>query len=292
MEELLFLDVEAAVDVSAGEALVVGGADSSLGSWDPKRAVRFGKGEMDGSWSCSVPLPKKGEAGEFKLGRLRGEVCEWEPLADNRRWPSSGLGPKTRLKMSWGEPRIAIEASAAQLEANARANIRKLEDRAGSALELDLERKGDNAYYYAHNRKFEVPADAKVISGPGLITGGAPVLIEAGSQRLDGAAEERTVHVKDYSWADSGAKVKVYVELPEGVLPKEGADSVVETEWGSTKVDLTIKSMPRHKLTIEKLNAEIKVESCTTRVEAHKNRVVLQLAKKKETTWYNLTKSK
>ena len=25
---------------------------------------------------------------------------------------------------------------------------------------------GENAYYYAHNRKFEVPPDAKVISGP------------------------------------------------------------------------------------------------------------------------------
>jgi len=60
-----------------------------------------------------------------------------------------------------------------------------------------------------------------------------------------------------------------------------------------SNLDVTIMARPKQRLKIEKLNADIKPESCTTRVEAKKNRIVLQLVKKRETvTWYNLTKSK
>ena len=37
---------------------------------------------------------------------------------------------------------------------------------------------GENAYYFAHNRHFEIPEDAKIISGPGLVTGGSPEKIQ------------------------------------------------------------------------------------------------------------------
>lgn len=195
--------------------------------------------------------------------------------------------------MVWSEvqigARISVEVSAKHLEANARAT-KRLEEREGSALQSNVDQKGENAYYYAHTRKFEVPEHAKVISGPGLITGGQPVLIEAGAMAVDASAEERTVWMKDYSWADSKGKVKVYIPVPEGLLPAEGAEELVEAEYAATQVDLTIKSKPRQRLRIEKLNAEIKVDACSTRVEVQKNRVVLQLAKKRETTWYNLTK--
>ncbi len=35
--------------------------------------------------------------------------------------------------------------------------------------------------------------------------------------------------VQDYSWSDSGTKVKVYVPIEEGILPMEGAEDIVET---------------------------------------------------------------
>ncbi|CAJ1444795.1 unnamed protein product, partial [Effrenium voratum] len=85
-----------------------------------------------------------------------------------------------------------------------------------SALRENIQKKGENAYYYAHNRKFEVPADAKVISGPGLVTGGPPVKldIEANAPSADKPLEA----IRNFSWTDDGGKVKVYLQLPDGTL--------------------------------------------------------------------------
>jgi len=280
--------LEVLCEASPDQQVGVAGAEAALGQWDPTKAVQLQRTEASSStWTGEIPMPQGG--GEFKLVLLKGSEVSWEPLEDNRRWPSTGLGQGTTLRMKYGEGRIGVEASPEQIEANARA-VKKLEERQGSALQENVDTKGENAYYFAHTRKFEVPPDAKVITGPGLITGGTPILIEAGAMAVDSSEEDRTVWLKDYSWADSNGKVKVYVTLPEGLLPATGADELVEASFANTQVDLTIKSKPRHGLKIEKLNGELKIEECSTRVEAHKNRVVLQLAKKRETTWYSLTK--
>jgi len=284
MSARLEVTCEAAPEGQVG----VSGADPVLGEWDLGRAIRLDRDEgSEPRWTGDVPLPVAGS--EFKLVLLRSGDSTWEPLQENRRWPSQVLGSGAILRMAYGEPRISVQVSSEQLEANAR-RTRKLEERQGSALQEDVDRKGENAYYYAHTRKFEIPEDAKVISGPGLITGGAPVLLEAGAMTVDATEEERTVWMKDYSWADSKGKVKVYVPVPEGVLPEEGADDLVGVNYAATEVDLTISSKPRRRLRIEKLNAELKVDACCTRVEARKSRIVLQLAKKRESTWYSLTK--
>lgn len=270
----------------AGDALVVVGSDPHLGDWAPSSGFRLTtNGQV---WQGDLPLPTGGA--EFKLVLFRGEEAVWEALEGNRRWPSTGLVEGSTLRTKFGEHKLSVEVSAAAIEANARA-FRKLEARQGSALQENLDRKGESAYYHAHNRQFEVPEHAKIITGPGLITGGAPVLLEAGNS-IDPDAESRIVWLKDYSWSDGTSKVKVYVSVPEGHLPAEGAQDLVSCEYAATQVDLTIScaSKPKLKLKIEKLNAEVTIESCTTRVEAHKNRIVLQLAKKRETTWYNLTK--
>lgn len=238
-------------------------------------------------WAGSIPVPVAGS--QFKLALLGGAdaVWEWELLDDTRRWPTLSDGSVVRMK--YGSSRMSVKVSAAAIEASARAT-RKLEARAGSALQDNLDKKGDNAYYHAHNRPFEVPEHAKVITGPGLITGGAPVLLEVSAMEVDASDETRCAWLKDFSWADYNDKVKVYVAVPDGLLPAEGADGIVEVDYQAFHVDVLIRSKPRHRLKIEKLNAELKIESCSTRVEPSKNRVVLQLYKKKCTTWYNLTK--
>jgi len=287
---VMTLNLEVSCEVQTGEALVLSGADCVLGQWDVSRGLRLGLQQgSQSTWVCTLPIPTSDS--EFRLVALNVQTGEarQEPLDATRSWPSQGLGEGCTLRTTWGETRLVVQASAAQIEAAAKAT-RNLDDRRGSALQDNVDNKGDNAYYYAHNRKFEVPENAKVITGPGLITGGQPVLIETGAKKVDPEVEERVEWLKDYSWADSGNKVKVYVPVPEGVLPLEGADSLVETNYQATQVVLTIKSKPQQRLKIEKLNAELKVDACSTRVEAHKNRVVLQLAKKRDTSWYSLTK--
>jgi len=274
--------------VPNGDIAVVG-SDATLGEWDPSKGTRLVRSKEEPSvWRGMIALPTP--ESEFKLVIFEaGGNFEWEQLPSNanRVFPSRGVHNGCGLRMKFGVPRIEIKASAEHIEANARAT-RKIDERQGSALQENLDRKGENAYYFAHSRSFEVPPDAKVISGPGLITGGAPVLLEAG--RVLDSEEDRTVWLKDYSWSDGTNKVKVYVPISEGVLPSENPDGVVECEFSMTQVDLTINCKPRRRLRIDKLNGELSTDKCAARVEAHKNRIVLQLAKKRETAWYNLTK--
>jgi len=282
------LNFEVSFEGSPDGDVAVVGADESLGMWDLPKAARLARseGEAPTRWTGQVPLPAP--ESEFRLVMLRpGGAVDWEPLPNqgNRRFPARGVHKGCTLRMQFGIPRIAIEASPEEIEANARSH-RKLEDRRGSALQENVDRKGENAYYFAHTRSFEVPPDAKIISGPGLITGGAPVLLEAGH------ALEVPEHVwlKEYSWSDSKDKVKVYVPVPEGLLPGDGADGLVEFEYEAKRVALTINSKPKRKLQIDKLAEDIATEQCTARVEAHKNRIVMQLAKKKHVMWHTLTK--
>lgn len=281
------INLEVECETGPQDELCVAGADASLGGWDLSLALKLNRNEAT-KWSVEVPIPAFGT--EFKLVLLKvGGEPAWEPFPENRRFPTHGLGSGSVLRTQYGQPRMAVEASTSHIEANAKV-FKKLEQRQGSALQSNVDQKGENAYYYAHTRKFEVPEHAKVITGPGLITGGQPLLLAMGAMEVDATEEERTVYLKDYSWADSNGKIKVYVPVPEGLLPAEGADSLVEASFEISQVDLTIKCKPRQRLRIEKLNGELKVEACTTRVEAHKNRVVLQLVKKRDTTWYSLTK--
>lgn len=271
---------------ASDDELAVSGAELTLGEWDTSRALRLTsrRTEIASTWSGEIPMPLGGS--EFKLLLFQGSEAKWEPLEDNRRWPSTGLGLGTRLRMTFGQARIGVEASSEQIEANAR-SVKRLEERQGSALQENVDTKGENAYYFAHTRKYEVPADAKVVTGPGIITGGSPILIEAGAVAVD---EDRIVWLKDYSWSDSASKVKVYVPLPAGMLPATGADDLIESSFGHSQADITIKCKPRHGLKIEKLNGELNIGSCFAKAEAHKNRVVIHLAKKRETSWYSLVK--
>jgi len=281
------IHVEVTCETTAGDTLCLSGEDPSLGAWDTSKAICF-QTDTANVWSAKVPLPSGGQF-KFLVLSSSGAVA-WETLEPSRCWPTSGLSVGSVVRTRFGQVKMSIEASTDLIERQAR-SFRDVTQRVGSALQEDLDRKGPNAYYHAHNRDFKVPEDAKVITGAGLINGGPPVLLEVGAETV--TEDDRTMWLKDYSWSDSGAKVKVYVPIGEGILPDEGAEALVQATYNASNLDLVINGRPKQRLKIDKLNADINPEASTTRVEVKKNRIVLQLAKKREsTTWYNLTKSK
>ncbi|CAE8721884.1 unnamed protein product, partial [Polarella glacialis] len=132
--------------------------------------------------------------------------------------------------------------------------------RGESELGRNRDAKGDKSYYYAHNEGWEVPENAKVRSGEGLVTGGSPVKLGPDGKPLDSAvagnlldaqeevvielrrrvedlerqliqARSGTKPISQFSFSDEGAKCKVYVEVGPDALERrstnEGGGSVM-----------------------------------------------------------------
>mmetsp|Transcript_9640 Transcript_9640/g.9498 ORF Transcript_9640/g.9498 Transcript_9640/m.9498 type:complete len:202 (+) Transcript_9640:136-741(+) len=161
--------------------------------------------------------------------------------------------------------------------------------RSDSKLRKSLTEKGDKSYYYAHSRDFHVPPDAKVVTGPGLITGGQPELIARSlSPEPRNVMKKRTV--KQYSWFDDEEKVKVYTEDPQLLAALEDDSVEVHSKFTATGFDLWADAADgwRVILSIPTLNAEIVPEGCKHKVSRGK-RVSVTLRKKNlHRTWYNL----
>merc|ERR1712182_183173 len=104
-----------------------------------------------------------------------------------------------------------------------------------SALWDNIATKGPNAYYFAHNRHFEVPENAKIRSGPGLVTVGPPQKLTAEEKYslVDAKGNSEALAIKDYSWAESGdSKVKVYVMFSkESLGDKELCEDLISVTF-------------------------------------------------------------
>ncbi|CAD7935547.1 unnamed protein product [Amoebophrya sp. A120] len=189
-----------------------------------------------------------------------------------------------------------------------------LREKQESALRENIRTKGTNAYYYAHNRKFEVPADAIIRSGPGIITGGAPVpldkpdfdcsltTVDGGSTRLP-KVPPGSVKVDKYLLVDENEKIQVIVDFNE-ILKSEAArqnlslDSV-EFEMSnessftlvcftSDKLDETGKQTA-YALTCDNLKHDVVAEKCKHRVNKDKKKVTVNLVKQIAQKWGQLS---
>ena len=88
-----------------------------------------------------------------------------------------------------------------------------------SALEYDIKNKGENSYYYAHKGRFEEKdkdPNAKTISGPGIITGGDPVLLQTEKRTIEKIKEPKTI--SKYIFYDDDKFAVVKINLPDDAL--------------------------------------------------------------------------
>lgn len=197
------------------------------------------------------------------------------------------------------------------------ANCQKLSavEKDNSALHKNIAEKGNNAYYFAHSRTYEIPAHAKIITGPGLVAGGPPQRLDSPACEPDsghGTApvpqamvvepaspdaaspqkeiESDAIALKEYSWSDDGAKVKVYV--PCDALSSAPAEGLVNSNFESKGFSIDVNTVPRRRFRLDKLNKEIEPAECKVRADATKGRITITLVKKRGGAWYDLISKK
>ena len=109
------------------------------------------------------------------------------------------------------------------------------------ALEYDIKKKGENAYYYAHKSRFEnknVDPNAKTITGPGIITGGDPILLHTEKKVIENVKKPKAISTYQFYDDDKFAVVKI--ELPEDAqgVTEEG----LKSDFQKRSFNLSIKT--------------------------------------------------
>lgn len=158
-----------------------------------------------------------------------------------------------------------------------------------SALRSNIEKKKENSYYYAHSRKMELPPDAKVLKGPGLITGGFPELIASLDSPAPKSARTPAVSLTKYSWLDDDSKVRIYLfkeGIPEADI--ELVQDIVECAFEDERtVNVDVKGKVNvYRLRFENLKAEIDASKSTCRVSSSK--ITITLTKRIPGSWSSL----
>ncbi|PFH32403.1 hypothetical protein BESB_017210 [Besnoitia besnoiti] len=189
--------------------------------------------------------------------------------------------------------------------------------RTSSALRSSIARYGSNSYYYAHAPLpgAQQGGDVKVLSGPGVVTGGPPVLLErkrveqaeeagrkvlsaeeAASAAVAGKALAGYQRIQSYMWTDEGSSVRVYVNL-EKIVEGDVAGVCFEKEKVGVAFDAECAALAiqtnagNYSLVLNRLYQSI--DPAKSRVSVRSDRVALALAKEDpDMTWFSLTQSR
>jgi len=146
----------------------------------------------------------------------------------------------------------------------------------GSALRASLREKGENSYYYAHDKAVPLPSSSTSPSTPKLLQRSSP----ASPQQI------RSKPIERYSFLDEGKKVKIYIELPPELQVSEES---VQLDWTSTSLRVEVgPASGSHLLRVSQLHATI--EACTLKVKPEKHMVILTLKKTGPEEWPRLAK--
>ena len=109
-----------------------------------------------------------------------------------------------------------------------------------SALEYDIKNRGENSYYYAHKGRFEeknTDPNAQTISGPGIITGGDPVLLNTEKKVVEQVKAPKTI--SNYQFYDDDKFAVVKIDLPKDA--DEVTEECIESNFQKRSFNLKIK---------------------------------------------------
>lgn len=135
-----------------------------------------------------------------------------------------------------------------------------------SALEHNIKSKGENAYYYAHKRKFENKGEenGQVIEGYGIITGGDPVHLGKASN-IEHIKE--TKKFTKYIFYDDGTNAVIKIDLPD-TIKDNITDDCIAIKFADRGLDLKVNvpNSDPYLFSIKKLFKKIKPELSTIKL--------------------------
>ncbi len=163
-------------------------------------------------------------------------------------------------------------------------------DKNVSALEHNIKTKKDCAYYYAHAYKFDKKEDeqnAQVISGPGIITGGDPVLLAKNSKPVEVKKEMKTF--TKYIFYDDDKSAVVKITLPDEIKDLVTQDCIdMEFQERSINLRVNVPNQDSYFLVVKKLHKKIIPDE--SKVKLIKGKISINLRKKDEDDeWSKLT---
>jgi len=158
-----------------------------------------------------------------------------------------------------------------------------------SALEHNIKSKGEYSYYYAHGRKFEKRDEeqGKIIDGPGIITGGDPILLQVQKKEIEVIKE--TNKFTKYTLQDDDKFVKIRIELADNIKDKITDDCLIpEFEERSLNLRVNVINSDPYLFHVKKLYQ--KIVPLESNVKLIKGKIVITLKKKNEDEeWDKLT---
>ena len=156
-----------------------------------------------------------------------------------------------------------------------------------SALEANIRQKGETAYYYAHSYKFDNKNSNEqgiTITGPGIITGGDPVLLQKSKVNVEVIKENKKFTKLVFYDDDRNAVVKI--EIPEEFVNLV-TNECIDINFMERAIDLRV-NIPNNEpyfWSNKKLFQKIVPEESTAKIV--KGKVVLTLRKKNEDEEWN-----
>jgi hypothetical protein len=149
------------------------------------------------------------------------------------------------------------------------------------ALEHNIKTKGEFSYYYAHGRKFEGKNEeqGQIVEGPGIITGGNPVLLESKVKNVEIIKEPKKF--TKYIFYDDDKNVVIKIDIPESILNLINIECInINFQERALDLKVDVPNEEPYFLSFKKLFQKIVPEECKFKI--FKGKICITLRKMNE----------